>query len=202
MESIQGKQSLQIGPEEFVGRIANYPKLLVDIGTGDGRYVRNFAETHPDYFAIGIDTCRENLTVNSGYEKPNTMYLICPASKLSSELYGRANLITINFPWGSLLHELLREDPSLLSGLSAITREGARLEIRINAEALQEAGWSIEGGNEQIRAALTHCGYRICSSVFLGPHELRALESTWAKRLAFGRDPRTEYIVAEPRGKF
>ena len=197
MESIQGKQSLHIEPAVLVNWLAGYQEVLVDIGTGDGRFVKTFAEAHPEYFVIGIDTCRENLRVNSRSKLPNALYLISPARSLPSELYGKARIITVNFPWGSLLGDLLDQDPSLLFGLTAIAQPGAVLEVRVNADALQECGLSLDEGSKQIQTALMLCGYEIHSSSLLGSRELRACQTTWAKRLAFGRDPRAIWIVAE-----
>jgi len=197
MESIQGKQSLHIEPAVLTSRLAGYQNILVDIGTGDGRFIKSFAETHPDYFAVGIDTCRENLHVNSHLRLPNALYLICAGRALPTELYGRTTLITINFPWGSLLGGLLEHERSLLLSLSAIAQPGAVLEVRINADALQEFGWSLDNGSTQIQDALMQFDYKIHSSVLLGPHELRACKTTWAKRLAFGHNPRALCISAE-----
>jgi 16S rRNA (adenine(1408)-N(1))-methyltransferase len=197
MESIQGKQSLYLEPALFVDRLAVYENVLVDIGTGDGRFVKTFAEAHPDFLAIGIDTCRENLSVNSRGKLPNALYLICPARSLPAELYGRASIITINFPWGSLLSGLLDEDPALLSGLAAIAKPDAVLELRVNADALLERGLSIDQGHKRIQRALAISGFKIRLSNLLGPRELRLCQTTWAKRLAFGRDPRALNIAAE-----
>jgi len=197
MECIQGKQSLHIEPAFLANRLADYDNILVDIGTGDGRFVKTFAKAHPEYFAIGIDTCRENLNANSRGRLPNALYLICPAGALPGELYGRASLITINFPWGSLLSSLVDQDTALLFGLSAIAHAGATLEVRVNGGALQERGLSLEEGCKQIQSALTLAGYETHSADLLGSREMRATETTWAKRLAFGRDPCALYIVAE-----
>src|SRR6266508_632898 len=186
MESIQGKQSLHIEPAFLTNWLAGYDNGLVDIGTGDGLFVKTFAEAHPEYFAIGIDTCRENLYANSRCKSPNALYFICNARSLPSELYGRANIITINLPWGSLLGDLLAKDPSLLSSLAAIAEPGATLEVRVNADALQECGFSLDEGSNHIQTALTQYGYEVHSSGLLGPLELRACQTTWAKRLAFG----------------
>ena len=143
MESIQGKQSLYIDPVVLANWLADYDNVLIDIGTGDGRFVKTFAEAHPEYFVIGIDTCRENLQVNSRSKLPNVRYLICPARSLPAELYARAEIITINFPWGSLLSDLLDKDPALLFGLAAIAKPGTVLEVRVNADALREYGLSL-----------------------------------------------------------
>jgi len=196
MESIQGKQSRHFEPALLADRLAGYDSLLVDIGTGDGRFVKDFAETHPESFAIGIDTCRENLYAVSRRRRPNALFLICPAGALPGELFGRASMITINFPWGSLLRGLLEPDPALFSGLAAVARLGTRLELRVNSGGLQESGLTLEAACGQIASALTHSGYEVCSSSLLGSRELRACGTTWAKRLAFGRDPHALQICA------
>jgi 16S rRNA (adenine(1408)-N(1))-methyltransferase len=197
MEVIRGKQAFQVDAPTLAQRLARYGQVLIDIGTGDGRFVRQMAETGPDHFVIGIDACRENLRANSRITLPNALYVIANAQALPCEMYGLATHITINFPWGSLLSGLLAGDQSLLGGLVAIARPDAWLDVRLNGGALTEAGWSLENGAERVRQTLAASGFIMRPSITLDARELRACPTTWAKRLAFGRDPRALYM----RGK-
>ena len=61
METIRGKTSLKLGLNGLKERLAGYHRVSLDLGTGDGRYVRTLADKHPDWFMIGVDACRENL---------------------------------------------------------------------------------------------------------------------------------------------
>lgn len=200
MESIQGKHALQLDAPALLSRLAGYHELLLDIGTGDGRFVRQMALANPARFAIGVDACRENLRAGSRAAPANALYLIAEACALPEALDRQATQITINFPWGSLLAGLLLGEPALLGRLAAVARAGALLDLRLNAGALAEAGWSLEQGGERIRQAIGTAGFGARPAVALGPRELRACPTSWAKRLACGRDPRGLWLGAAYRG--
>jgi len=133
VEYIWGKTSAEIDADGLAAGLAGISDVLIDIGTGDGRYVLHVARTRPTWFALGVDACRENLREASRKASPNTLYVIANALTLLGELGGMASKVTINFPWDSLLMGLLDGEPMLLEGLLAIARPGATLEIRLNA---------------------------------------------------------------------
>jgi hypothetical protein len=81
-----------------------------------------------------------------------------------------------------------------LESLTAIARPGAILEVRLNGGALAEVGWRLEDGGERVRQLLRASGFGVRPAVALTAHDLRACPTTWAKRLAFGRDPRALYL--------
>ena len=199
MESIQGKRAVQIDAPALLERVAGYQDVLLDIGTGDGRFVRQMAAEYTARFVIGVDACRENLRANSRTAPRNALYLIADARALPCALDRRATHVTINFPWGSLLSGLLACEALLLERLAAVARPGALLELRLNAGALAETGWELADGGAQVRQALHMAGFQVRPAMALGPHELRACPTTWAKRLAYGRDPRGLYIKGRYR---
>ena len=182
--------SHDIGLIELSEQLASYSQIQLDLGTGDGRFVRCMAEKQKDGFFIGVDACRENLRANSLRKLPNALFVIANAQVLPLELKGLASHVSINFPWGSLLESLLRNDPSLINGLLSITRPEAELDIHLNGEALSTAGWTLETGADQIENNLNTSGWRTKSRSCMDTHSLRSIPTTWAKRLAFGRDPR------------
>ncbi len=137
-----------------------------------------------------MDSCRENLREYSRAKLPNLLYVIASAQNLPHELSGLISHITINFPWGSLLESLLIGDPKLMSGLASISRSVTTVEIRLNGGALTEVGWDLEAGAEKIYTNLLQAGWQINDPVLMNVNALRNFPSTWAKRLAFGRDPR------------
>ena len=194
MEAIRGKQTFQMGALALAHRLIEYHQILIDLGTGDGRFVQHIAKTRSDQFVIGVDACRENLRTQSRLAQPNALYVIANAQALPCELYGLASHVTINFPWGSLLSGLLAGDSALLDGLVAIARPGAALDVRLNGGALAEAGWSLEDGAEQVRQVLGANGFAVKQPEALDAPDLRACSTTWARRLAFGRDPRARYL--------
>jgi 16S rRNA (adenine(1408)-N(1))-methyltransferase len=190
METIRGKTSQELDFNGFAERIAGYNRIFLDIGTGDGRYVRTLAEGHPDWFVIGLDACRENLREHSRVIMPNMLFVIASAQDLPGELSGLISDVTINFPWGSLLESLLAGDPKLINGLASLARPAASIALHLNGGALAEAGWSIEGGVNEIYNKMLQASWRVKAPVPMDAQALRSFPSTWAKRLAFGRDPR------------
>jgi 16S rRNA (adenine(1408)-N(1))-methyltransferase len=194
MEIMRGKHTSFIGASEIAERLTGYDTIHIDIGTGDGRYVQHIARTDPTRFVIGIDACRENLFKVSRRAPANTLFVIANARFLPLELGGFAATVTINFPWGSLLNGLLTQDRALLDGLLAISRLNAAIEVMLNGGALAEAGWTLTEGGHRVRHVLTANGFDMCHPVTLRARELKAYPTTWAKRIAFGRDPRALYL--------
>ena len=190
METIRGRRSHDIGLIELSEQLAGYSQIQLDLGTGDGRFVCSMAEKQRDTFFIGVDACRENLRANSHKKLSNAIFVIANAQALPLELNGLASHITVNFPWGSLLESLLNNDACLLHGLLAITRPYAEMDIHLNAEALRTAGWTLESGADQVERVLNDIGWKTKSRSSLNSQILRSIPTTWAKRLAFGRDPR------------
>lgn len=189
MESICGKQAWVIDAATLAARIVGYREVLIDIGTGDGRYVRTIARECPSCFAIGIDACRENLHGTSRNAPRNALFIIANALTLPRELHGLATRITIHFPWGSLLAALLDGDPAFFKGLMMLAQPGATLEIRLNQGALVEAGCTREAGVMRIARRLVEWGCENQQLAMLDRDALRRYPTTWARRLAYGRDP-------------
>jgi hypothetical protein len=171
--------------------------IHLDLGTGDGRYARWLASVHPDWFVIGVDTCRENLREHSRAKLKNLLFVIASAQALPRELDGLVSHIAINFPWGSLLESLLAADPKLIRGLKSISRSRASLKVRLNGGALAEVGKTLEAGTDKIKYNLCQAGWQLEQPVMMDADSLKQFPSTWAKRLAFGRDPRALVLTAQ-----
>jgi len=197
METIRGKRTQWLAAPELARTAAAYADVLVDLGTGDGRFVLHAARAEPRLLAVGIDASRENLRQASRKAPANTLFVIANALALPAGLNGLAGRLVINFPWGSLLEGLLEGHPALLEGLHNLTRLGGLVEVRLNASALAGAGCDLEEGGQRAWAALERAGFRARPPRLLGPADLRGLPSTWARRMAFGRRPAAVYLRAE-----
>ena len=190
METIRGRKSLELDFNGLTERLAAYNRILLDLGTGDGRYVHCLADKYPDWFVIGVDSCRENLREHSQAKLQNMLFVIASAQELPRELNGLISHITINFPWGSLLESLLNGDPMLMCGLESISRSAASVDLRLNSGALAKVGMTLETGTEKIYNKLLQTGWSVKTPAIMNAGRLRSFPSTWAKRLAFGHDPR------------
>lgn len=190
METLRGKHASFMDSDALAERLAGYDSIHIDIGTGDGRFVGHVAQAAPNRFVIGVDACRENLVDISRRAPVNTLFIIANAQALSAELYGLATHISINFPWGSLIDGLLDADVGLLAGLQAVAQPNALLEVRLNGGAMTEASWDLAAGVEQVQSVLVSNGFMIRAPQPIHAAELKLMPTTWAKRIAFGRDPR------------
>jgi 16S rRNA (adenine(1408)-N(1))-methyltransferase len=194
MEILRGKSASFIDTPALAELLVRYDSAHLDIGTGDGRFVLHTAQKNPRRFVIGLDACRENLRDASRRAPDNALFVIANACAMPAELRGVASNITINFPWGSLLTGLLDADPALLSGLMSVALPSTTVDVRLNAGALAEAGWPLETGAAHIHEVLVAHGLRMKRPVALHAPDLREYPTTWAKRLAFGRDPRALHL--------
>lgn len=190
METIRGKKSFDIDYNEFTLRLKNYNRLILDLGTGDGKFAFHLADTFPNDFVIGLDSCRENLVEYSRAKLPNLLYIIANAQHLPYELHGLISQININFPWGSLLQSLLNGDANLFCGLEQISSPHTFINLYLNAGALNEQGWTLENGVDQIQINLMRMGWQMDGQKEMNIQTLKKFPSTWSKRIAVGRDPR------------
>ena len=190
METIRGKTSLALNWNELKDRLASYNHITLDLGTGDGRFVRTLAERQPERFLIGVDACRENMREHSRAHHPNMLFVIACALKLPCEFEGLFSHVTINFPWGSLLEGLLACDARLMHGLATVSGPNAKIEIHLNGDALAKAGSSLEEGAGIIYENLNRCGWDLQPPHPMDQDVLKTFPTTWARRLAHGRDPR------------
>ena len=197
METIRGRKSLELDINGLKERLAGYNRITLDLGTGDGRYARTLAEQHPDWFVIGVDSCRENLREHSQAKLQNMLFVIASAQELPKELNGLISQISINFPWGSLLESLLTDDSRLMNGLESISRSTTSVDLRLNGGALAEAETTLETGADKIYNNLLQAGWQINAPTLMNASALRTFPTTWAKRLAFGRDPRAMAMTGQ-----
>jgi 16S rRNA (adenine(1408)-N(1))-methyltransferase len=197
MEIIRGKKTSFA--YDLAEGLQGDASVMLDIGTGDGRFVQAMAEAQPKSFVIGVDACRENLVAISRNAPKNALFVIANAESLPTELNNVANHLTINFPWGSLLEGLLSNEQSLMNGLLRVMKAKARIEVRLNSSALAQASWSLEAGAEMVQAVLLDSGFSMQSPRLMLSEELASVPTSWSKRLAYGRDPRAAYLRGAKR---
>lgn len=120
----------------------------------------------------------------------NALFLAEGAERLAdSPLAGRADLLTITFPWGSLLRGLVGLDLATLAGAAALLRPGGRLEVLasvVPSDRVPGLDCLEEGAVTAIRAAWHATGLALTSMRPATPAEIVASGSSWAGRLQAG----------------
>ena len=117
----------------------------------------------------------------------NALFLAEGAERLAdSPLAGRADLLTVTFPWGSLLRGLAGLDPATLAGAAALLRPGGRLEVLasvVPSDRVPGLGCLDDGAATTIGAAWRAAGLELTSMRPATPAEIGTSGSSWAGRL-------------------
>jgi 16S rRNA (adenine(1408)-N(1))-methyltransferase len=188
--------------------------IVVDIGTGDGRFVYQCARRNPRKFYIGIDPNAQPLRKVS--EKihrrpakgglPNALFLRAAIEDLPPELDGAADEIHVHFPWGSLLRALAVPDIAVLSKLRRICAPCAVLEVVIGIDPERDRSEIERLGlkpldDAYIASALVpryrEAGFEIVETGALPQARWSELHSSWARRLKGSETRSAFYILAE-----
>ena len=187
--------------------------VIIDIGTGDGRFVYQSARRNPNKFYIGIDPNTRPLEKIS--EKihrkpakggaPNVLFVQTAIEDLPAELDGVANEVHVHFPWGSLLRAVAKGDVDVLRSLRRICVANALLEVvigidperdRSELERLGLERLSLEFIDNVLAANYTAAGFQIIERGILAASEWPHLETSWAKRLQGNEHRPITYLIA------
>ena len=187
--------------------------MIVDIGTGDGRFVYQSARRNPKKFYIGIDPNVAPLAKIS--EKihrkpakggaPNVLFIQAAVEDLPAELDGVADELHIHFPWGSLLRAVATADVEVLRNLRRICSLGALLEVviglderrdRVELERLAITELSLQQIDEVLGLKYAAAGFQITERGIIPASEWPEFNTSWAKRLQQSDNRPITYLIA------
>jgi 16S rRNA (adenine(1408)-N(1))-methyltransferase len=186
--------------------------IVMDIGTGDGRYVSAAARANPNKFFIGIDanvkplekpSMKATRKANKG-GLPNAMFVQAAIEFLPEEFAGVADEIHIHFPWGSLLKAVATGDAEILASLRNIAAKDCLLEILIGVDADRDASelarLNIPVLNDSyfrnvLASRYNSAGFRTVEIRQLSRDEWSKLETSWARKLSSGASRTVTLLV-------
>lgn len=189
--------------------------VILDIGTGDGRFVYQMARKNPDKLYIGIDSSSENLVKISEkvHRDPkhggakNALFLQASVEALSEELNNIADEVHIHFPWGSLLGGILKPDETILRSLRATCKPGALLEIITSIDKVHDAAelqrlgisHSIDDQvvEEILRPQFALAGFLITEHAYIPAGSWPPLCTSWTAKLKSGGIRSAYYLIAQ-----
>ena len=186
--------------------------MIVDIGTGDGRFVYNSARRNPNKFFIGIDANTkplEKISMKATRKPakgglPNVLFIQAAIENLPEELNAAANEIHIHFPWGSLLRAVALGDENVLRGLRRVCAPECLLEIIIGIdkerdkseiERLELPELSFDYLESILIPKYEASGFKILKKDALTSAEWSKLETSWARKLQGGLDRKVIYLI-------
>jgi 16S rRNA (adenine(1408)-N(1))-methyltransferase len=155
------------------------------------------AAAQPDRLVVGVDANAAGMMTVSRRAAarpsrgglPNALFVVAAVGALPAELDGVADLVTVHFPWGSLLRGLLGADPATMSRLTRVLRPGATLQLLVSS-TIRDRGVGVA----PIQAATLRALAKPYATWGLAVTKLRpatvadvaAAHSTWGKRLGAG----------------
>jgi 16S rRNA (adenine(1408)-N(1))-methyltransferase len=155
------------------------------------------AAARADRLAVGVDASAAAMVEASRRAGarpgrgglPNALFVAAAVEALPPELDGVADLVTVHFPWGSLLRGLLGADPATMHGLTGMMRPGATLSTLLSSTA-RDQGAGLEPVHERtlhtLSEAYRHYGLAVTETRPATAGDVAAAHSTWGKRLGAG----------------
>jgi 16S rRNA (adenine(1408)-N(1))-methyltransferase len=188
--------------------------VIIDIGTGDGRFVYQSARRNPKKFYIGIDPNVRPLEKISEkiYRKPakggapNVLFIQASVEDLPAELDGVADELHVHFPWGSLLRAVATGDLAVLGNLRRICAPHALLEIVLGLDPVRDQteirrlelpALSLEHIDQVLTPRYATAGFEVTERGILAASEWPEFETSWAKRLQQNEQRPITYLVAQ-----
>jgi 16S rRNA (adenine(1408)-N(1))-methyltransferase len=120
------------------------------------------------------------------------MFVVAAAERLPRELAGRADEVIVLFPWGSLLRGALAlpDAKGSATGIVGLVRPGGRVRILLSIDPRD--GLPIEvltvADGPRIAARWATLGLEMGTFGAASTDEIRGTGSSWARRLAAGRE--------------
>ena len=171
--------------------------MTIDIGTGDGRAVLDAAAREPATLVLGLDANAAAMVEASRRAagparkggRENVRFLVAAAEKPPAALLGIADLVTVRFPWGSLLRGCLGLDAAVATGVAALVAPRGSLQLLVAPSArdgLEGVPTEVEGIVVAASGAFAPLGLALVAGRGATADEIATSGSSWAKRLAAG----------------
>jgi len=193
-----GRRLADVDVADLQRRIATAASVTIDLGAGNGRFVLERAAGHPEELVLAIDADRAAMAEASRRAArrsdrggvPNALFLVAALEALPGPLAGVANLVTVHFPWGSLLAGATGADPANADRIAALCRPGGQLRLLLASAPRDEGRGARDLDPERVVAEWSSRGFEPLSS---RPAELADADeasSGWGRRLL--RVPRSD----------
>lgn len=209
---VRGKKTVEMSATELATIVEAHERVVVDLGTGDGKYALRYAQANPRTLVIGIDALADNLREASqrASRSPrrgglaNVLFVRASAESPPGELRGVADEIHVLLPWGRLLVGTLLAEEDVMSGLTTLAGPGARVRLIFNAEIWADSTpkelahlprLSRPYVEETMAPAYTRFGIELEHCRLMDEAEVEDLATTWSKKLADGRHP--DFVLVE-----
>ncbi|MCI0502023.1 MAG: hypothetical protein L0Y48_00335 [Fusobacteria bacterium] len=201
--------------ESIKDLVSGYQKIIIDLGTGNGKFVIEGAKKEPLNFFIGIDPVADNISAYLRKKKKslklhgneNYIFVISSIEAIPEELFNIADEIHINFPWGSLLEGIVKGEYNLLTNIYKIANKAAEIQMTFTYSSIYEAGeierrklpeLSLKYIDKSLREKFQEAGLNIIKYSNLEEQELKNFGTLWSKRIFLTKNRSVFHIACQP----
>lgn len=200
MQVVEGKRLVPADGGAFEALRDRADRVIVDVGTGDARTAYRLAKAQPDWLVVGIDPAWQRMTPTSVRASrkpakggtPNLLLVNAAIETVPVDLHGIADEVLVLMPWGKLLRGVVQGDEDVCTGLRAVARTGATLEITVGTSIWRDpVPLEIRGLPELtpeyvdtvLADRLASCGWQVTGAEVISGAEMDRISSSWARRL-------------------
>lgn len=170
--------------------------MTFDLGTGDGHFVLARAAERADELVLGVasshaamaEASRRAARPNRRGGLPNARFVVAAAESLPGELAGSADLVTVHFPWGSLLRGATGADPEVADRLACLVAVGGRLRLLLSGAPADAQRGVAEVDPAHVVATFERLGLAAVEVRPATVADANAARSSWGRRLLSGGD--------------
>lgn len=197
---IAGDKKNEMDKKSFKDECKKHNKVILDIGTGDGKFVYRNAIKNKNNLYIGLDPAEKQIQIYSKKANrrrlKNALYILGSLENLPEELYSTVDKIFVNLPWGTLLEKIVKSNEIYTKELSKILKKDGEIEIifgyvpELEPSETERLGLpKIENESDVLKAFSTFKKiFEVVEMKRLVKEDLDKIETTWAKKLKFGKD--------------
>jgi 16S rRNA (adenine(1408)-N(1))-methyltransferase len=197
---ITGDKKQEIDKQSFENLCKKFEKAILDIGTGDGRFVLKNALKDKKNLYVGMDPAEKQLKISSKKVNrkrlSNSLFILGSIENTPPELFSLIDKIFINLPWGTLLEKIVKSENSSVKNLYDLLKDEGEIEVIFGylpelepseTKRLDLPKISSEVDVQQIFSSFKK-HFTIVEMLRINKKDLGKLETTWAKKLKFGND--------------
>jgi 16S rRNA (adenine(1408)-N(1))-methyltransferase len=202
MIQIKGNKKINLEDEKLLDHAEDYEEVILDMGTGDGRFVYKSALENPSKLYVGIDPAEKQMELFSKKATRkkvyNAMFIVGSIEMLPFKLNNFADKIYVILPWGSLLKNIIEPDQNNIKKVSGLLKPEGNLQIIFGYNPRFEPSESQRLNLPEINDELIHQNIvpkieeygnlSLQQQNTLTKNELFNFETTWSKKLTFGAE--------------
>lgn len=197
---IAGDKKKEIDKQSFENLCKKFQKVILDVGTGDGRFIYKNALKDEKTLYIGMDPADQQLKIFSKKVNKkrlnNSLFVLGSIENTPPELFSNIDKISINLPWGTLLEKIVKSENSSVNNLYNLLKDQGEIEVIFGylpeLEPNETKRLDLPKINGEIGVQQTFSSFKrhfnIIEMLRLTKKDLGKLETTWAKKLKFGND--------------